>query len=305
MEAACVSRRVEPSVEYDPEGVQLHGRAETSCHSCGAGHGRTGIDFQEPRSQVSAQHEVGSVEFKASLPGLHQVLRCLQGVDDRLLHAWDHNRLPSWPVTLLLQKSPELRARPHVVPRNPWVATMSRLKVLLDGVIAQVDWAEEDNSQIMNRMWGGDALWQWEANVCHLSVLSLTSPESWLSRAAWRSAGSTRCRTRQSKGSSQWRGTTDGHRIWCHGPKVDVPSISAPPIYFPLPALGHYPPRPRCLPGDPYTWCLVGRETWIRNLLGKAIWTENRWERSFKMMYFDDIIQCYGGYIANMATFVI
>lgn len=144
LEAACVSRRVEPSVEYNPEGVQLHGRAETSCHSCGAGHGWTGIDLQEPRSQVPAQHEVGSVEFKASLAGLHQVLCCLQGVDHCLLHAWDHNRLPFWPMTLLLKISPELRAGPHVVPRHRRVATMSRFKVLLDGVIAQVDWTEGD-----------------------------------------------------------------------------------------------------------------------------------------------------------------
>lgn len=85
-----MSSRVEPSVQNDPQGVQLHSRAETSRHSCGAGHGGTGIDLQEPRSQVSAQHEVGTVEFKATLAGLHQVLGRLQGVDHRLLHAWDH-----------------------------------------------------------------------------------------------------------------------------------------------------------------------------------------------------------------------
>lgn len=315
LEAACVSRRVEPSVEHDPEGVQLHGRAEASCHSCGAGHGWTGIDLQEPRSQVSAQHEIGSVEFKASLAGLHQVLCRLQGVDHRLLHAWDHDGLPFWPVTLLLQKSPELRARPHVVQRHPWVATTGRLKVLLDGVIAQVDWAEDDNDKRMNRMWGGDIL----TALLHLTVrgkvgssansMSLTSPEFWLSRAEWRIAGSTLCRTRQSKGSSQWRGTTDGHRIWCHGPKEDVPGISAPPIYFPLPALGHYPPQTRSPPGDPYTWCLVGLETRIRHFekKKKGIRTENHSVRSLEilqslskntrmlaltLLYFDDLHQC-------------
>lgn len=50
LEASRVSRRVEPSVQDDPQGVQLHGWAEASGHSCGAGHGGTGVDLQEPRS---------------------------------------------------------------------------------------------------------------------------------------------------------------------------------------------------------------------------------------------------------------
>lgn len=41
-----------------------------------------------------------------------------------------------------MQKSPELRAGPHVVAWHRRVAVASRLKVLLDGVVAQVDGAE-------------------------------------------------------------------------------------------------------------------------------------------------------------------
>lgn len=134
-----MSRGIKPPVKHDPEGVQLHSRAETSCHSGGAGHGRTCIDLQKPRSQISAQHEVGSVELKACPAGLNHVLGRLQGMDHCLLHAWDYNGLPLCPAALLLQKCPELRAGPHIVHGHSWVATAGRLKVLLDGVIAQVD----------------------------------------------------------------------------------------------------------------------------------------------------------------------
>lgn len=143
LEAPRGSAGIAPSVQHHPERVYLHGGAEVSRRGAGLSHRGADVDLQQPGPQISAQHEVGPVELEAALAGFHLLLRRLQGSDYGLLHARRRHRVPVCSAALLMQKSPELGAGPHIVAWHRRVAVVGRLKVLLDGVVAQMDGAED------------------------------------------------------------------------------------------------------------------------------------------------------------------